>query len=86
MALWSRPSGGGFKPPTGALAEDRCAERRGKRRARSRQVWVGKMSDGRESSAVDVSKESGDVETRAAPLSWDQPGGYPITVQAASGI
>jgi hypothetical protein len=38
------------------------------------------------SSAVDVSKESGDVETRAAPLSWDQPGGYPFTAQAASGI
>ena len=28
----------------------------GKGAARSRQVWVGKMSDGRESSAVDVSK------------------------------
>ncbi len=28
----------------------------GKVAARSRQVWVGKMSDGRESSAVDVSK------------------------------
>ena len=58
----------------------------GKGAARSRQVWVGKMSDGRESSAVDVSKESDDVETRAAPLSWDQPGGYPFTAQAASGI
>jgi hypothetical protein len=30
----------------------------GKGAARSRQVWVGKMSDGRESSAVDVSKHS----------------------------
>jgi hypothetical protein len=30
----------------------------GKGAARSRQVWVGKMSDGRESSAVDVSKRS----------------------------
>lgn len=36
LALWSRPSGGGFKPPTGALAEDRCAERRGKRRGKDR--------------------------------------------------
>src|ERR1035441_4263396 len=32
LALWSRPAGGGFKPPTSALAEDRCGERRGKRR------------------------------------------------------
>ena len=86
MALWSRPAGGGFKPPTGALAEDRCAERRGKRRGliasgmgREDERWT-------KSSAVDVSKESGDVETRAAPLSWDQPGGYPFTAQAASGI
>ena len=30
----------------------------GKGATRSRQVWVGKMSDGRESSAVDVSKSS----------------------------
>ena len=58
LALWSRPAGGGPKPPTGALAEDRCAERVGKGAARLRQVWVGKMSDGRESSAVDVSKRS----------------------------
>ena len=49
----------------------------GKGAARSCQVWVGKMCDGRESSAVDVSKVLDDVETRAARLSWDQPGGYP---------
>ena len=36
----------------------------GKGAARSRQVWVGKMSDGRESSAVDVSKYS---ETTSEP-------------------
>ena len=40
--------GGGFKPPTGALAEDRGLERRGKRRERSRQVWAEKLSDGLE--------------------------------------
>src|SRR6266849_1089104 len=40
--------GGGFKPPTGALAEDRGVERRGKRRERSRQVWAEKLSDGLE--------------------------------------
>ena len=39
------------------------------------------------SSAVDVSKAGqDDVETRAASLSWDEPGGYPFTAQAASGI
>ena len=59
----------------------------GKGAARSRQVWVGKMSDGRESSAVDVSKVGqDDVETRAASLPWDEPGGHPFTAQAASGI
>jgi hypothetical protein len=57
LALWSRPTGGGFKPPTGALAEDRCAERRGKRRGsiasgmgREDERWVERPS------AVDVSK------------------------------
>jgi hypothetical protein len=38
--------GGGFKPPTGALAEDRGVERRGKRREGSRQVRTEKLSDG----------------------------------------
>ena len=32
QALRSRPAGDGFKPPASALAEDRCGERRGKRR------------------------------------------------------
>ncbi len=36
----------------------------GKGVARSRQVWVGEMSDGRESSAVDVSKS---VKTMSKP-------------------
>lgn len=57
LVLRCRPAGGGIKPPRGALANDCRAERRGKRRGeRPRQVWVEKMSDGRESSAVDVSK------------------------------
>lgn len=30
LGLWSRLAGGGFKPPTGALAEDRGLERCGK--------------------------------------------------------
>jgi hypothetical protein len=52
-----------------------------------RQVWAGKMSDGPEGpSAVDASKGGDDVETRAVQMSWDQPGGYPFTAQAASGV
>jgi hypothetical protein len=51
-----------------------------------RQVWAGKMSDGRKPSAVDASKGVDDVETRAVQMSWDQPGGYPFTAQAASGV
>ncbi len=43
----------------------------GKGAARSRQVWVGKMSDGRESSAVDVSKT---VQTTSKPGSHHNPG------------
>ena len=58
MALQSRSAGRGSKPPRAALAEDRCGERRGKRRGwiasgevREDERWV-------EPSAVDVSKLS----------------------------
>ena len=55
----------------------------GKGATRSRQVWVGKMSDGRKSSAVDVSKAGQmTIETGVAPSSWDESGGYPFTAQA----
>ena len=43
VALRSRPSGGGFKPPHAALAEDRRRERVGKGASR-RQVGIGKAS------------------------------------------
>ncbi len=43
----------------------------GKVAARSRQVWVGKMSDGRKSSAVDVSKAG---KTTSKPGSLVRPG------------
>ena len=57
LALQSRSAEAGSKPPRGALAEDRGLERRGKRRGKGpRQVWTGKMSDGRKSSVVNVSK------------------------------
>src|SRR4051794_16579128 len=35
LALQSRSAGRGSKPPRAALAEDRCGERRGKRRGRT---------------------------------------------------
>jgi hypothetical protein len=45
--------------PRGALVSDCRTERRGKRRGEGpRQVWVEKMSDGCQPSAVDVSKGS----------------------------
>ena len=46
----------------------------GKGVARSRQVWVGEMSDGRESAAVDVSKSVRRCRNRAASGLWDEPG------------
>jgi hypothetical protein len=59
----------------------------GKVAARSRQVRAGKMSDG-SSGPLPLTrrKAEDDVETRAVQMSWDQPGGYPFTVQAASGV
>jgi hypothetical protein len=45
MALRSLPAGAGFKPPRAALAEDRCRERRGRRRIHVvRQVWIKKAN------------------------------------------
>jgi|HubBroStandDraft_5_1064220.scaffolds.fasta_scaffold37300_2 hypothetical protein len=43
----------------------------GKVAARSRQVWVGEMSDGREPSAVDVSKR---IKMASKPGLWADPG------------
>jgi hypothetical protein len=68
LDLRCRPAGEGIKPPRGALAKDCRAERRGKRRGlRPRQVWAGKMSDGREPSAVDASK-NGEMTPKPRPL------------------
>jgi hypothetical protein len=88
LALQSRLAEEGSKPPRGALAEDRGLERRWKRRGRgSRQVWTGKMSDGREFSVVDVSKlVSEDIKTGAGSALREESGGYPLTAQVVSGI
>ena len=78
MALWSRPSGGGFKPPTGALAEDRCAERRGERRGliasgagREDERWVERPS------AVDVSKVVRRCRNQGRPIVLGSAWGLP---------
>ena len=56
----------------------------GKGAARLRQVWVGKMSDGRKPSAVDVSKSLDDVETRVRSAARGQ--AWEIPVYCPGGI
>ena len=50
----------------------------GKGAARSRQVWVGKMSDGRESSAVDVSKVVRRCRNQDRPIVLGSAWGPPV--------
>ena len=50
----------------------------GKGAARSRQVWVGKMSDGRESSAVDVSKVVRRCRNQGRPIVLGSAWGLPV--------
>ena len=45
VVLRGRSAGGGRKPPRGASVKSRGAERRGKRRAAARQVWITKASE-----------------------------------------
>ena len=49
----------------------------GKGAARSRQVWVGKMSDGRKSSAVDVSKVVRRCRNQGRPIVLGSAWGLP---------
>ena len=50
----------------------------GKGAARSRQVWVGKMSDGREFSAVDVSKAVRRCRNQDRPIVLGSAWGKPV--------
>lgn len=87
MALQSRLAEGGSKPPQGALVSDRRLERCGKGVTRSRQVRTGKMSDEREFSAVDVSKDNQMTSKPGLGLnSGNESGRYPLTAQVVSGI
>jgi hypothetical protein len=85
MALRSRPSGGGFKPPHAALAEDRRGERCGKGARWGCQVGTRKMSE--PEPLWTCRYKRGDIETvarfRAAGAG---PGGCPMTGQVVSGM
>jgi hypothetical protein len=52
----------------------------GKGAARSRQVWVGKMSDGRKSSAVDVSKVVRRCRNQGRPIVLGSAWGLPVSL------
>lgn len=88
LDLRSRLVGGGFKPPTGALAEDRGLERCGKRRdvigsgvGREDERWVERPSVVRS-----VENILGGIKTGVYRLSRDKSGSYPLTAQAVSGV
>ena len=83
-ALRSRPAGGGFKPPTAALAEDRCGERSRKRRCESRQAGIRKAS---ESDPLMKHRKTGDdIKTGVYVELREEPGGSPFTGQVVSGV
>ena len=84
VALRRRSSRGGVKPPTGALAEDRCRERVGKG---AQDASGGDREGERERIAVEVSKlVSGGIKTGACTRLQDESGGDPVTGQAVPGM
>jgi len=87
LALWSRPAGGGFKPPYAALAEDRRGERCGK--------GAGEASGGDQEDVAQVPlwdrcwrvvRSESDIKTGVVDRSRDESGGCPLTGQAVSGM
>lgn len=84
VALRRRSSGRGVKPPTAALAEDRCRERVGKG---ARDASGGDREGERKRIAAEVSKfVSGGIKTGACTRSQDESGGDPIIGQAVPGM
>src|SRR5271170_2342966 len=71
LVLRDRPAGGDSKPPRAALAEDRCGERRGKRRDLIASGEVREDERWTKSSAVDVSKT---IQETSKPGSCSSPG------------
>ncbi len=80
----NRPAGGGSKPPQAAPVKSRGGERCGKGVLRGRQVRAKKANASEP--PVKCRKRSDDVETGEESLTRDQPGGYLLTAQAASGM
>jgi len=74
------PCGGGFKPPTAALAEDRCGERVGKG---ALDVSGGDQED---DGCRRVETYKDDIETGVSFRSREEPGGCPPIGQAVSGM
>ena len=89
LALRSRPAGGGFKPPSAALAEDCRGERDGKG---ARDASGGDQEDVALNApvtgfAVDASLlDKAASETGCYFLARDEPGGYPSTGQVVPGV
>ena len=84
VALRRRSSGRGAKPPTAALAEDRCRERVGKG---AHEASGGDREGERKRIAVDVSKlVLGGIRTGVSTRLQDESGGHPVTGQAVPGI
>ena len=88
------PAGAGAKPPCGALAEDRRAERQGKGVARLRQVGTGKAFQKRSAGvtrrgvAVDASKARKDGIETGGPFSSSEMSlaGARVPGQVVSGV
>src|SRR3954452_19941273 len=79
VALRRRSSGRGVKPPTAALAEDRCRERVGKG---AHDASGGDREGERKRIAIEVSKLVLDgIKTGARTRFQDESGGYPVTGQ-----
>src|SRR6516162_8610909 len=76
VALRRRSSGRGVKPPTAALAEDRCRERVGKG---AHDASGGDREGERKRIAADVSKlVSGGIRTGVSTRLQDESGGDPV--------
>ena len=82
LALRSRPAGGGFKPPTAALAEDCRGERCGKRPGSRVRPGSGR----RALQPLTCRNRLAGIKTGAGGQSRDEPGGCPFTGQVVPGM
>jgi len=80
LALRSRPTGGGSKPPHAALAEDRRGERWGKG------VQEASGRDWEDDHCWSIETLSDDIKTGVWCVLRDEPGGCPLIGQVVSGV